>query len=121
MKLRLLLAAVTIASASVITAQPKPAAQNLGPCTPTELTLAFARAMPYKTFLATDTTRAADWAAAEERTAVRLNGRPAVAVGVIRQATANPLDLSKGVREAIPKLSADLQAEVARLRALIPR
>ncbi len=47
-------------------------------------------------------------AAAEERTAVRLNGRPAVAVGVIRQATANPLDLSKGVREAIPKLSADL-------------
>ena len=47
-------------------------------------------------------------AAAEERTAVRLNGRAAVAVGVIRQATANPLDLSKGVREAIPKLSADL-------------
>ena len=47
-------------------------------------------------------------AAAEERTAVRLNGRAAVAVGVIRQATANPLDLSKGVREAIPKLAADL-------------
>jgi multidrug efflux pump len=47
-------------------------------------------------------------AAAEERTAVRLNGRSAVAVGVIRQATANPLDLSKGVREAIPKLIADL-------------
>jgi multidrug efflux pump len=46
--------------------------------------------------------------AAEERTAVRLNGRSAVAVGVIRQATANPLDLSKGVREAIPKLQADL-------------
>ena len=47
-------------------------------------------------------------AAAEERTAVRLNGRAVVAVGVIRQATANPLDLSKGVREAIPKLQADL-------------
>ena len=47
-------------------------------------------------------------AAAEERTAVRINGRAAVAVGVIRQATANPLDLSKGVREAIPKLAADL-------------
>ncbi len=47
-------------------------------------------------------------AAANERTAVRLNGRPAVAVGVIRQATANPLDLSKGVRDAIPKLKADL-------------
>ena len=47
-------------------------------------------------------------AAAEERTAVRINGRSAVAVGVIRQATANPLDVSKGVRVAIPKLIADL-------------
>ena len=46
--------------------------------------------------------------AAEERTAVRLNGRASVAVGVIRQATANPLDLSKGVRDAIPRLKADL-------------
>ena len=51
-------------------------------------------------------------AAAEERTAVRLNGRAAVAVGVIRQATANPLDLSRGVREAIPKLKADLPADM---------
>jgi multidrug efflux pump len=50
--------------------------------------------------------------AADERTAVRLNGRAAVAVGVIRQATANPLDLSKGVREAIPRLKADLPADM---------
>jgi multidrug efflux pump len=50
--------------------------------------------------------------AADERTAVRLNGRQAVAVGVIRQATANPLDLSKGVRDAIPKLKADLPPDV---------
>ena len=50
--------------------------------------------------------------AADERTAVRLNGRSAVAVGVIRQATANPLDLSKGVREAIPKLKADLPPDM---------
>src|SRR6186713_430876 len=49
---------------------------------------------------------------ADERTAVRLNGRSAVAIGVIRQATANPLDLSKGVREAIPKLKADLPPDV---------
>jgi multidrug efflux pump len=49
---------------------------------------------------------------ADERTAVRLNDRPAVAVGVIRQATANPLDLSKGVREALPKLQADLPSDV---------
>jgi len=50
--------------------------------------------------------------AADERTAVRLNGRPAVAVGVIRQATANPLDLSKGVRDILPKLRADLPADM---------
>ncbi|MES2913399.1 MAG: efflux RND transporter permease subunit, partial [Pseudomonadota bacterium] len=50
--------------------------------------------------------------AADERTAVRLNGRSAVAVGVIRQATANPLDLSKGVRDVLPKLKADLPADV---------
>ena len=49
-------------------------------------------------------------AAADERTAVRVNGRSAVAVGVIRQATANPLDLSKGVRAALPKLQTDLPA-----------
>ena len=50
--------------------------------------------------------------AADERSVVRLNGRSAVAVGVIRQATANPLDLSKGVREAIPKLRADLPPDL---------
>ena len=46
--------------------------------------------------------------AAEERTSVRLNGRPAISAGVIRQATANPLVLSQGVREMLPKLKADL-------------
>ncbi|MES2511311.1 MAG: efflux RND transporter permease subunit [Pseudomonadota bacterium] len=50
--------------------------------------------------------------AADERTAVRLNGRPAVAIGIIRQATANPLDLSRGVREALPKLKSDLPADM---------
>jgi multidrug efflux pump len=51
-------------------------------------------------------------APADERTAVRLNGRSAVAVGVIRQATANPLDLSRGVQAALPKLREDLPAEI---------
>jgi multidrug efflux pump len=46
--------------------------------------------------------------AAEERTSVRLNGREAISAGVIRQATANPLELSRGVREMLPKLRADL-------------
>ncbi|WP_395059872.1 efflux RND transporter permease subunit [Polaromonas sp.] len=46
--------------------------------------------------------------AADERSGVRLNGRSAIGAGVIRQATANPLDLSKGVRDMIPQLKADL-------------
>jgi len=47
-------------------------------------------------------------AAADERSGSRLNGRVAITAGVIRQATANPLDLSNGVRAMIPKLKADL-------------
>lgn len=50
--------------------------------------------------------------AADERSAVRLNGRDAISAGVIRQATANPLDLSNGVREMIPKLKQDLPSDV---------
>ncbi|MBL0419809.1 efflux RND transporter permease subunit [Ramlibacter sp. AW1] len=49
---------------------------------------------------------------ADERSAVRLNGRPAISAGVIRQATANPLTLSQGVREMIPRLKADLPPSV---------
>lgn len=51
--------------------------------------------------------------AADERSSVRLNGRQAISAGVIRQATANPLELSKGVREMIPRLKADLPADVS--------
>ena len=50
--------------------------------------------------------------AADERSSVRLNGRPAISAGVIRQATANPLLLSQGVRDMIPKLKADLPADI---------
>jgi multidrug efflux pump len=46
--------------------------------------------------------------AQDERSSIRLNGRDSVAVGVIRQATANPLDLSAGVRALIPKVEQDL-------------
>ena len=45
---------------------------------------------------------------ADERSSTRLNGRSAITVGVLRQATANPLDLSKGVRSMIPRLQKDL-------------
>jgi len=51
--------------------------------------------------------------AANDRSAVRLNGRPAISAGVIRQATANPLELSKGVREMIPRLKADLPGDMS--------
>jgi multidrug efflux pump len=51
-------------------------------------------------------------AAASERSAVRLNGVPAVSMGVIRQATANPLEVAAGVREVIPKIQQDLPAGV---------
>jgi multidrug efflux pump len=44
----------------------------------------------------------------DERTSVRLNGRDAVSLGVIRQATANPLELSAAVREMLEKVKQDL-------------
>ena len=47
-------------------------------------------------------------APASERSSVRLNGVPSVSLGVIRNATANPLDISAGVREAAPKIQQDL-------------
>lgn len=47
-------------------------------------------------------------AAASERSRVRLNGVPSVSLGVIRQATANPLEVSAGVRAMLPRLQQDL-------------
>ncbi len=44
----------------------------------------------------------------DERTSVRLNGRDSVSLGVIRQATANPLELSAGVRKLLEKVKQDL-------------
>ncbi|MEY4122302.1 MAG: Efflux pump rane transporter BepE [Pseudomonadota bacterium] len=43
-----------------------------------------------------------------ERTATRLNGKEAITLGVIRNATANPLDLSAAVRTMIPKIKENL-------------
>jgi len=51
-------------------------------------------------------------AAASERSSVRLNGVPAVSMGVIRQATANPLEVADGVREVMPKIQLDLPPAV---------
>jgi multidrug efflux pump len=47
-------------------------------------------------------------AAASERSSVRLNGQRSVSLGVIRQATANPLEVAAGVRDFLPRLQQDL-------------
>ena len=46
---------------------------------------------------------------ASERSSVRFNGQNAVALGVIRQATANPLELADFVKAEIPKLKDELK------------
>ena len=45
---------------------------------------------------------------ADERSSVRLNGRDAIGIGVIRQATANPLELSESVRGLLAKVNRDV-------------
>lgn len=47
-------------------------------------------------------------APASERSSVRLNGVPSISTGIIRNATANPLEVSAGVREMLPRLQEDL-------------
>ena len=46
--------------------------------------------------------------AREERNAAWFNGKPSVTVGIVKQATANPLDVSAGIREALPGIVEDL-------------
>jgi len=43
-----------------------------------------------------------------ERIVVRFNGEPGLALGVVRQSTANPLDVSKAVRATLPSIVAAL-------------
>ncbi|MGV3652916.1 MAG: efflux RND transporter permease subunit [Noviherbaspirillum sp.] len=50
-------------------------------------------------------------APAEERSSVRFNGKNAVSLGVIRQATANPLELAQYVRAEVPKLNEELKPQ----------
>jgi multidrug efflux pump len=46
--------------------------------------------------------------AADERRASTYNGVPAIAVGIIRQSTANPLDVSKAVKAVLPEINSSL-------------
>jgi multidrug efflux pump len=47
-------------------------------------------------------------AAASDRSRVRLNGVPAVSTGVVRNATANPLDVAAGVRGVMAQIQREL-------------
>ena len=47
-------------------------------------------------------------AAEDERRIARFNGRSAVGLGVIKQATANPLEVSRELRAALPRIQAGL-------------
>jgi len=50
--------------------------------------------------------------AVSQRSSTRLNGVTAVSAGVIRNATANPLEVAAGVRAMIPELERELPASV---------
>lgn len=47
-------------------------------------------------------------AAQNERTAVRFMGKPAISIGLIKQSTANPLDLKRALDDMMPRLQAEL-------------
>ncbi len=56
-------------------------------------------------------------AAASERSRVRLNGVPSISTGIIRNATANPLEVAAGVKALMPKIQRDLPASVTVVQA----
>ena len=49
----------------------------------------------------------------DERSIVRFNGRPAISLGLIKQATANPLTLAQALKAELPRLRAELPAGVS--------
>ena len=55
--------------------------------------------------------------ALSERTRVRLNGVPSVSTGIIRNATANPLEVADGVRAIMPLIQRDLPPSVTVVQA----
>jgi len=50
----------------------------------------------------------AELAAADERTVARFKGEAGVSIGVVKQSTANPLDVSTAVRDALPGIRENL-------------
>ncbi len=56
-------------------------------------------------------------AAQNERSRVRLNGVPSISTGVIRNATANPIEVADGVRALMPQIQRDLPPSVTVVQA----
>ncbi|MEY3253794.1 MAG: hypothetical protein RL227_2767 [Pseudomonadota bacterium] len=56
-------------------------------------------------------------AAQSERSRVRLNGVPSVSTGIIRNATANPIEVADGVRALMPQIQRDLPPSVTVVQA----
>jgi len=54
---------------------------------------------------------------ASDRSRVRLNGVPSISTGIIRNATANPLDVADGVRALMPQIQRELPASVKVVQA----
>jgi multidrug efflux pump len=52
-----------------------------------------------------------------ERSRVRLNGVPSVSTGIIRNATANPIEVADGVRALMPQIQRDLPPSVTVVQA----
>ena len=50
---------------------------------------------------------------ADVRREGRYNGVPSISIGIVKQAVANPLDVSRAVQEILPKLNADLPEGVS--------
>ena len=55
--------------------------------------------------------------AASERSRVRLNGVPSISTGIIRNATANPLEVAAGVKALMPQLQRELPPSVTVVQA----
>ncbi len=51
-------------------------------------------------------------AAASERSSVRLNGVPSISTGIVRNATANPLEVAAAIRAITPQIQAELPPSV---------
>jgi len=46
----------------------------------------------------------------DDRVIARFNGKPSITIGVVKQSTANPLDISRGIRAILPEIKASMPA-----------